>query len=71
MISAGFEEKALKGEPQGRYRFETQPGGAWRSKALRGCENLKAQRTGYGKPGSSGLQVTEDVVGDKTPREQP
>jgi len=33
-------------------RGETNPQGGWRRKPLRGWENLEAERTGWGKPGS-------------------
>lgn len=45
------------------------PEGVRRSKALRGCENLKAQRTECGKLGISGLRMSECAVGDQTPGE--
>jgi hypothetical protein len=41
-----MEEKALKGEPQERYRHETRPEGTERRKPLRGRETLKGDRTG-------------------------
>lgn len=50
---SAVESKALKGKPQGRYRDETSPEGAWRSKPSRGRETLEAERTGTGNPGSS------------------
>jgi hypothetical protein len=43
--------KALEGEPHGRHRDETSPGGVRRSNPSGGCETLEAERTGRGKPG--------------------
>lgn len=62
--------KALEGEPQERDRHETGPAGVGRSKASRGCENLKAQRA---RTWESWQLVAaphrENAEGDGTPRE--
>jgi hypothetical protein len=58
--------KALKEKPQERYRYETRPSGFGRSKPLGGRETLEGERTGLGKPGSSGLPIPEALKGNKS-----
>jgi hypothetical protein len=58
--------KALKEKPQERYRYETRPSGFGRSKPLGGRETLEGERTGLGKPGSSGLPIPEALKGTKS-----
>lgn len=60
------EGKALKEKPQERYRYETRPNGFGRSKPLGGRETLQGERTGLGKPGSSGLPIPEALKGTKS-----
>jgi hypothetical protein len=62
--------KALEGEPQERDRHETGPAGVGRSKASRGCENLKTQRARAWEPWHwVAAPLREDAEGDGTPRE--
>ena len=60
--------KALKGEAQERYRHETRPGGCGRSKPSRGCESLKTEGVGCGKPEVTGLPLLQALKG-KEPQE--
>jgi hypothetical protein len=65
--------KALKGEPHERIRHETRPAGSGRIKASGGCENLKAQVVGFGKPGprKAAASSGENAVGEGTSWEEP
>jgi hypothetical protein len=47
--------KALEGKAHERYRHETRPDGPGRSKPSGGCETLKTEGVGLGKPEGTGL----------------
>jgi hypothetical protein len=48
-------ENPWRAEPHERYRGETNPEGAGRSKPARGCKTLKPDRAEVGNLGLSGL----------------
>jgi hypothetical protein len=64
--TASCRGKSSEGaEPQERYRHETRPDGAEERKPSRGRATLEAERTGLGKPGSSGSSVLHVLKGSK------